>query len=156
DRFIVRDGSATRTIAGGSVLDPFAPERYRRSADRLAVLRALEAATPEFRLGELLDRAADGVDLARFARSHNVSDRDALASVMPARRVVNGIADFVIDPRHWEALGEQVLATLAAFHTAHPDELGPDAGRLKRMAFPRLDAALYRALVDDLIVTHRV
>jgi selenocysteine-specific elongation factor len=39
---------------------------------------------------------------------------------------------------------------LAAFHRVHPDELGPDRGRLKRIAFPRLDAALYDALIVDL------
>src|SRR5450755_2471287 len=42
DRFIVRDASATRTLGGGQVLDPFAPARYRRSPERLEVLAALE------------------------------------------------------------------------------------------------------------------
>jgi len=156
DRFIVRDASATRTLGGGSVLDPFAPARYRRSAERLAVLRALEAATPELRLGGLLDRAACGVDLGRFACSNNVQDRDALAGRLPARRVASGPADFLIDPRRWQALGAHALATLAAFHAAHPDEPGPDAGRLKRMAHPKLDAVFYRALVDDLIAGQRL
>ncbi|MET0348701.1 MAG: selenocysteine-specific translation elongation factor, partial [Rhizobacter sp.] len=31
DRVVLRDNSASRTLAGGSVLDPFAPARYRRT-----------------------------------------------------------------------------------------------------------------------------
>jgi selenocysteine-specific elongation factor len=156
DHFIIRDAAAMRTVGGGHVLDPFAPARYRRSGDRLAVLAALQAPTPELRLQQLLARAPHGVDFGRFACSNNVQDRDALASTLPARRVTSGAADFLIDQSQWGALGERALAALGAFHGAHPDELGPDAGRLKRMAFPRLDAAMYRALVSDMIRTGRV
>jgi len=156
DRFIIRDASAMRTVGGGYVLDPFAPARYRRSADRLAVLAALDEPTPELRLEQLLAHAAHGVDLGKFACSNNVRDRDALASALPARRVSGSAVDFLIDPKQWDALSGQALTALGAFHHAHPDELGPDASRLKRMAFPRLDAALYRALVTDLITGSRV
>ena len=152
----MRDASATRTVAGGRVLDPFAPARYRRSPDRLAVLAALEAPTPPLRLARLLERATGGVDLARFACGNNVRDREALANALPARRITSGAADFLIGQTQWEALSRHALATLGAFHKAHPDELGPDGGRLKRMAFPRLDAAPYRALVTDLIASGRI
>ena len=42
DRFIVRDAQAAHTIGGGVVLDPFAPSRRRRSAERLRYLDAIE------------------------------------------------------------------------------------------------------------------
>ena len=42
DRFIVRDAQAAHTVGGGVVLDPFAPSRRRRSAERLRYLEALE------------------------------------------------------------------------------------------------------------------
>ncbi|HYM31445.1 MAG TPA: selenocysteine-specific translation elongation factor, partial [Candidatus Cybelea sp.] len=40
DRFVLRDQSALRTIAGGMVLDPFAPARGRSKPHRLAALAA--------------------------------------------------------------------------------------------------------------------
>src|SRR3989454_753632 len=43
DRFILRDQSAQQTLAGGVVLDPFAPARKVRTPTRLAVLAALAA-----------------------------------------------------------------------------------------------------------------
>ena len=44
DRIVLRDASASRTLAGGTVLDPFAPVRYRRTPQRLAELQALQQA----------------------------------------------------------------------------------------------------------------
>ena len=43
DRFILRDQSAQYTLAGGVVLDPFAPARKVRTPARLALLRAARA-----------------------------------------------------------------------------------------------------------------
>ena len=43
-----------------------------------------------------------------------------------------------------------MLAALAAFHAVHPDEIGPDAARLRRLALPRLPEPLWRALLDAL------
>src|SRR5439155_24052834 len=42
DRLIVRDAQAAHTLGGGTVLDPYAPQRKRRSAARLAWLDAIE------------------------------------------------------------------------------------------------------------------
>ncbi len=60
------------------MLDPFAPTRYRRTAERLAVLKALEAPTTADRLAALVERAPFGVDLERFARAGNVRDLERL------------------------------------------------------------------------------
>jgi selenocysteine-specific elongation factor len=38
-------------------------------------------------------------------------------------------------------------AALASYHVRHGDELGPDAGRLRRLAQPRLPEALWRGLL---------
>lgn len=43
-----------------------------------------------------------------------------------------------------------MLAALAAYHARQPDEIGPDAARLRRLALPRLAEPLWRALLDAL------
>ncbi|HSI57044.1 MAG TPA: selenocysteine-specific translation elongation factor, partial [Ideonella sp.] len=68
DRVVVRDASASRTLAGGSVLDPHAPTRYRRTPQRLAELRARQQPTAAGRLAALLAAAPFGVDLPRWSR----------------------------------------------------------------------------------------
>jgi selenocysteine-specific elongation factor len=156
DRFIVRDASASRTIGGGQVLDPYAPSRYRRTAERLAYLAALEAATPAGRLAALVAHSPLGVDLTLFARGGNVRNAGRLLQSVRARQVVRDGADFLVGEEQWLALQTQIEEALGVFHRDHPDELGPDIARLKRMAFPRLDGTLFRALVADLLATGRL
>ncbi|MBL8528830.1 MAG: selenocysteine-specific translation elongation factor [Burkholderiales bacterium] len=156
DRFILRDASAMRTIGGGRVLDPFAPARYRRSPQRLTVLRALEADTPASQLTALIGCEPLGVDLRRFASAGNVRDVSAVVPEAGVRRVTGEGVDFAIAEGHWQTLQVRAEEHLATFHQAHPDELGPDSARLKRMAFPRLDNALYRALIADLLAQGRI
>lgn len=54
---------------------------------------------------------------------------------------------------HWRALNARLLDALAAFHERFPDEQGPDAARLRRMAAPLSSDALWRALVDDTVAS---
>jgi selenocysteine-specific elongation factor len=61
DRFILRDAEARHTIGGGTVLDPDAPARKRKTPLRLAELAALETRDPAQRLTRLL--GLGGVDL---------------------------------------------------------------------------------------------
>src|SRR4051812_44737126 len=63
DRFILRDQSATRTIGGGFVLDPFAPATRRSAPLRLAELAAFEHDTPEDALAALLAASERPIDL---------------------------------------------------------------------------------------------
>ncbi|HTO59827.1 MAG TPA: selenocysteine-specific translation elongation factor [Bradyrhizobium sp.] len=156
DRFIVRDVSASRTLGGGRVLDPYAPQRYRRSADRLRTLKALEAPSVAAQLAALIGHAPFGVDLVRFGRFANVCNPESYLRSAGVRRVAGDGADFAIDEDRWLALQAQVEATLDAFHRDHADQLGPDGGRLKRIAFPRLDETLYRALIAELIAAGKV
>jgi selenocysteine-specific elongation factor len=150
DRFIVRDAAATKTLGGGTVLDPLAPSRYRRTAERRAVLGALRAESPALRLHALIAQAPLGIDLQRFALAANSKDPEALLRDCPARRVAQGGGDFAVGIAHWRALRESALAALHRFHQAHADEAGPDRARFKRIAFPRLAAPIYAALVAEL------
>jgi selenocysteine-specific elongation factor len=48
-------------------------------------------------------------------------------------------------------LRERAVSALRAFHAQVPDELGPDIGRLRRIAMPDSSDALWRALIDALV-----
>ena len=125
DRALLRDHAARHTLAGGRVVDPFAPRRGRRLADRLALLEAMTPADPATALARLL--AANGaVDLAHFALMRNLAPVE-LAALTGAGflRIGPDRAPVAVTPERLAALGEAIAAALAAWHQAQPDALGP-------------------------------
>ncbi|MEN9631282.1 MAG: selenocysteine-specific translation elongation factor, partial [Pseudomonadota bacterium] len=152
-RVVLRDASASRTLAGGVVLDPFAPVRYRRTPQRLSELSALQQPDPLARAAALLDIAALGVDLSRLARAAGLP---AIAAT-PGSLCAGDASDrWALAPAQATAAQAQVLAALAAFHARQPDDPGPDVARLRRLSLPRLGDALWRTLVDGLLADGRL
>ncbi|UDF34796.1 UNVERIFIED_ORG: selenocysteine-specific translation elongation factor [Shinella sp. XGS7] len=149
DRVVLRDASASRTLAGGVVLDPFAPTRYRRTPERLAELAALQAPEPAQRLQTLLQAAPLGLDLARFARAEGLR-REALPEIVAALRVEEGEAAWALSEAGAAQITDKLLAALRDFHARQPDELGPEAARLRRLTSPRLPEPLWRGLLARL------
>ena len=73
DRLIVRDAAGQRIIGGGRVLTSLAPVRYRRTPQRLGLLRVLQRPALVDRLAGLLAVSDEGVDLAQWQRVFGLS-----------------------------------------------------------------------------------
>jgi selenocysteine-specific elongation factor len=126
DRAVLRDHAARRTLAGGHVVDPFAPRRGRRQPARLAVLEALATADPTQALTRLL--AVEGVvDLARFALAWNLTpnELDRLTEAGEFLCVGPARAPVAVTPERLQLLGDKIVDALGAWHQAQPDALGP-------------------------------
>ncbi|NCT84721.1 MAG: selenocysteine-specific translation elongation factor [Comamonadaceae bacterium] len=141
DRLVLRDAGATRTLAGGVVLDPFAPTRYRRTPERLSELAACELPALDERRERLLALSSLGLDLARFAQAEGLAQPLGGWALGDAART---------------ALTAKLLAALADFHASSPDELGPDAARLRRLVAPRIAEPLWRQLLAELRAAGRI
>jgi selenocysteine-specific elongation factor len=154
DRVILRDQSARRTLAGGRVLDIAPPARGRRKPQRLALLRALTQAEPVDAVRAAVDATEYGLDLGLLSRHWNLEPGQAAAlAALPELAVAPGPNGPVLfAPDRWQALGERVLAALAAEHARVPERLGPDRERLRRIAAPTLSRSVFAALLDDLTV----
>lgn len=167
DRVVLRDASASRTLAGGSVLDPFAPARYRRTPQRLAELTAIDIADRAARQSALIAAAPHGINLTQLYRAEGVLSPPG---AQPANRPDDteapdagadiierdGEAILALSAAHATLYAEQLILTLGRFHEQHPDELGPDIARLRRLTAPRLPDALWQALVRRMLRTGAV
>jgi len=159
DRFILRDQSAQFTLAGGVVLDPFAPARKVRTPARLALLRAIEHRSARAALEALLDSSAAGVDLDWFARSGNLRRAAAESLYAGLPMVVVHIASgqrHGFTPACWTALQQSALDVLAEQHQREPELLGLEARRLRRLATPELAWELFTALIEQLLGEQRL
>ncbi len=159
DRLILRNAQASRTIAGGMVLDPYAPARKRRSAERMAYLQALGSLITTGSPAALVHHANHGISLSQLQR---LSGRALDSLALPGtQRIPQPDGDAVlIDAERWQRLQQQVLDTLARFHEKYPDEPGINAARLRRMAWPGLihpqHDKLWRALLDEMLAAQQL
>ncbi|MGA3402143.1 MAG: selenocysteine-specific translation elongation factor [Acetobacteraceae bacterium] len=149
DRLVLRDAGASRTIGGGSVIDPFPPTRGRRTPARLAQLAALEATEPDVALRQLLALPPGWTDRARFVRARNLPAEAAEAVQRAAPAVA--VADLLMAPATRDALQQDLLQTLAAWHAGAPDQPGLQPERLRQQLASRPPQAAFRATIDTLL-----
>lgn len=146
DRLILRDPSATRTMAGATTIDPFGPPRNRRTERRLAELRALGDVDAEV-LPRLLRLDAGYVDLCRFGLSRNLRPTE----VDKLLQAANGakLDGFGFLAATLSEARQDVVATLKTFHETRPDAPGLQPERLRASLKRRWPAPVFKVLVDQ-------
>ena len=149
DRLVLRDATATHTIGGGSVIDPFPPRRGRATPARLAQLEALRAADPVAALRGLLSQPPGWVPFEPFARARNLplDKHPPVLAGVPAVRV----GDLAMAPTALTAVRHDIARRLAEHHAAAPDQPGLQPERL-RLALPgRLPPPAFRAVLETVL-----
>ena len=148
DRFILRDQSATRTIGGGTVVDPFAPRPRRRDPLRVERLEALAMPDPQTALARLLACSPAGVETTKFGCAFNLTEA-RLQEILAAVGAVGVSKDpdiallrAGIDEHH-----KQILHCLQSFHTDQPRSLGLGLRELRAKSAPALDEKTFLALL---------
>jgi len=158
DRFIVRDAQARHTIAGGVVLDAQAPDRKRRSQQRIDWLNAMHAVLQGGSITDLLPLAPYGLNRAALRRLPTVTawaQKQAPAGTQWVGADL-GPEAILIDSGVWQALADNIQSTLGWAHQRYPDDPGVERARLRRMVAPRAPDVLWDALLAQLVVDKRL
>ncbi|MBN6775985.1 selenocysteine-specific translation elongation factor [Pseudomonas granadensis] len=151
DRLILRDASAQRTLGGGTVLDPFAPARQRRSPERLAQLQTLASSDSlEQALPVLLNHSAGGLDPQRLERQFN-RPRASWSLAQNVRLIDTRQGPLLFNVQRWAQLKFNLLQRLTQFHQQEPDQMGPDRDRLRRFSGLALERSTFISLLDELL-----
>ncbi|WP_297323086.1 selenocysteine-specific translation elongation factor [uncultured Bartonella sp.] len=151
DHFIIRDISASRTIGGGIILDPEAPERHRRSPERFSYLAAMEKDDPGDALSSLLAVPPFGVDWVSFCRSRNLSQEEADKLLSTGDFVIlqHGQNCFVMAVDKKQSLQIAIIDYLQKFHDSEPDLFGVGLEKLRRDIAPDIRAPYFRDLLQS-------
>lgn len=140
------------------VLDANAPDRKRRSAQRLSWLKAVSALKQGAGLAALLLEAPFGLDESSLMRlvGHSPRPQDLPSDALWVQARTTGATRTLIGQAQWDALVEAVEHALGEFHDRFPDEPGLDAARLRRVALPTIPEPLWLALRDELVADKRL
>ena len=154
DRFILRDQSALRTLAGGVVVDAFPPATRRRRSLRVSALAALDQPTPALALAAALAlQPATGINAHAFATQWNLmeAERQALWAATPHRSLLDGGQLLLFSPGQIERYAAALTVHLAAFHRKQPDSPGLTQEQLLRAVRDKPVVALFAPLLRQLI-----
>jgi selenocysteine-specific elongation factor len=157
DRFILRDQSATRTIGGGIVIDPFAPAVRRNAPARQQIVSALAADSAEQALRALSATAPEGVDLRTFEASFNLDESAATALYRALDMVVLGRTERIaISAARRNEIAEAIIAEVAHLHRDDPRSLGLEQSSLAERLKLRLPESALAQIVRDLATQGKV
>ncbi|OLY46879.1 selenocysteine-specific elongation factor [Bartonella apis] len=151
DRFVIRDTSASRTIGGGIILDPLAPERHRRAPERFKFLAAMEKEDNLQALSAILALPPYGIDWLYFCRARNLSEVEAGKLLSSGHFVVleHGQERFVMEQQQEQRLQKAIVDYLVEFHKNEPDLFGVGLEKLRRDVAREIRAPYFRDLLQN-------
>jgi selenocysteine-specific elongation factor len=156
DRIVLRDTSAQRTIAGGRILDPSAPDRNRRRPERLALLRSLTANSPADALRQALALPPFLCNRGKLLRDWGLTER-GLENLAPDLAFLpSGDDAFLTTPDRLSELMEMLIATLNSRHDREPMLPGVSFEALRTSLPVRVQRPQFSALLAHAIATGEV
>lgn len=155
DRFIIRRYSPSRTIGGGTVLDP-APQKHRGLAEEaVSYLEAMDQAGPDERVVLLMDRlGARGCSLQDLQARLGVPlqrMRPSLSRAETAGRLIvvgDGPGARCLSRSALEEFQRQVLQQLQSHHQAHPLDPGLGKEELRVRVFGDAAVEVFRHTLE--------
>ena len=151
DRFVIRSYSPSRTVGGGTVIEPVAARRRRHA--ELEALAVHESGTLEARLLHRLESEPAPRAAAVLAKA--LSEPEAAVEIALRRLAAEGEVtavgdDWLATPR-WEAALDTVEHAVADYADKNPARFGIPKGELKSALKGTLEPALFDLAFDDLL-----
>ncbi len=153
DRFVIRSYSPSRTIGGGTVIEPVAARRRRHSGG-LEGLEVHESGSLAARLLEKLatfEKPAATAVLAQAVGESEAAVAAALESLAAGAEVAAPSPGRWLSADRWNAAREAVERAVREFVARHPARYGAPKGELKSGLRPAMEAALFDAAFESLV-----
>ncbi len=153
DRFVIRTYSPSRTVGGGSVIEPVAARRRRHGAG-LQALAVHETGSLEARLLQRLERESSPVAVVALAKAVSEGEEPvsaALSRLATAGRAVTPVEGRWLAAPRWAGAVEALTREVGAYMAKYPARYGIPKGELKSGLNTTLTATLFDAAFDDLV-----
>ena len=158
DRFVLRDQSARRTIAGGRVIDPFSPKRGRARPSRIETLKTMNRETTAEILEALVTKSEAGVPLHQFSISHNLPAQQisVLITSLGLMRVGETPRERLFCEARWRELKDRIVAVITDFHKLKPKLCGASVKDIQLTLHPFIDTGTLYVALKTLVTQKRL
>jgi len=153
DRFIIRSYSPQHTIAGGVIVDPFAPKHRARELANVRVrLSTLLNGTREETVGALVSSAPNGLNRADIVARTGWRDEVVAAAVESARaqELIAEAGGQLFATHALADLKQNMAKDVRTHHVTEPLSRGLGLEILRGRYFAHASPDLFRAVVADL------
>ncbi len=158
DRFILRDRSGQRTIAGGIIIDPYPPQKLINRPERIRAIEIMSKNSNKEVFLLLLKLSSWGLDLSQFIKSRNITETEALSLFKPLsfKKLSNNKSVWAISKINWENCTKRVLEDIMNFHQESPKLFGIDKNLvLKKFKYQAPDFVIEK-IIQELINTNKI
>lgn len=158
DRFVLRDQSAQRTIAGGHVIDPFSPRRGRARPSRLKALHAMNRGDPGDALAALAETTEAGVPLEQFSISHNLTatETDTIVVSRSLKRIGRPPREWLFCASQWQDLLKRIEEAVGDYHQVRPAQTGPSLKDIQLALTPHVEPLILEEATTSLVHEKRL
>jgi selenocysteine-specific elongation factor len=157
DRFVIRSYSPSRTVGGGSVIQPVARKRRRHA--ELEAIALMEKGSVAQRAAQTMALWAGPGTPASLARALGAAEGEARAALaeLEARAEVVRVGEGAwVTATRWQAALGAIQDEVAAYARRHPARFGVPKGELKAKLQTSLDAMLFDAALASLMEQRRL
>ncbi len=158
DRFVLRDQSAQRTMAGGHVVDPFSPRRGRARPDRIQTLRLMNRSDPGEALNALAQISQSGVALTPFTLAYNLQQQqvDHIIAAHSLIRVGRQAQAWIFTTLQWQRLLRHIEQMITSFHQDKPQLAGATLRDIQLALKPYIETPVLKEATELLVQTKRL
>ncbi|WP_101776409.1 selenocysteine-specific translation elongation factor [Pasteurella oralis] len=148
DKLILRSADAKQVIAGAKVLEINSPKRYKRTAERLALLQQLQQAeTCAKRTALYLQHKAIPAQTLMWVEQ--LCEKQLLDILQENQQI--RFQDWCFNHDYQQQQYAKLHAALAQYHEQHNDQLGISKARLYRIATLNQPEKLIYYFIDELL-----
>jgi len=152
DHFIVRDETASRTLGGGEVVEPWAPRHRRRERDPAERLTTLHRGDTSQLIQSFLEgrpNLATGRDpICQFLNLKSEQAQAWLDRTKDLKRFDSERETLYTTAAKWDAFKKKLHEVLQSFHTGHPLAAGMDMEELRANLASDMPSRLFRDVMD--------
>ncbi|MFT4728180.1 MAG: selenocysteine-specific elongation factor [Granulosicoccus sp.] len=152
ERFVFRDQSASRTMGGGRVIDPYASRKRSFRKNRIPVINALSSPAHDVALIDAIKCCPGGVAARTFRHGRNLTE-EKFVSLLVCCEAVSCVdrlgEERIFGQKQIGTAMREILMLVEQFHSENPSVTGIESSALLQAS--TLSRTLYAEAINSLV-----